>query len=166
MCSDSLSNDFWEPFKSFLKNPWRKSSWGVSRGLDGSKAIYLWPLILSEAGYDSKPKGIHTVSMRCSPSHTMTEFTGPVPAAPNICRRELTRGEWRGRPGCARGHFDSRRLSHRSPQGAMSRRDQHVPTLLYEALGCAERGSDIVSGLCGIFSIRSIEARPWRWLSV
>lgn len=93
MCSGSLSNDFGEQFQIFLKNPCRKSSWGVSRGLEGSKATYLQPLILSEAGYDSKPEGIHTVSMRGSPSHTMTEFTGPVPAATNICRWEVTRGD-------------------------------------------------------------------------
>lgn len=34
--------------------------------------------------------------MHGSPSHTMAEFTGPVPAAPNIWRWEMTRGQDRG----------------------------------------------------------------------
>lgn len=41
--------------------------------------------------------------------------------------------------------------------------DQHVPILLHTALECAKQGSDIVSGLCGIFSFRSIEGRLWKW---
>lgn len=43
--------------------------------------------------------------------------------------------------------------------------DQHVPILLHVALECAKQGSDIVSGLCGIFSFRNIEGRLRRWPS-